>query len=240
MYGPGVPRWALLLCLSSACASATPTLSGGSTTPKGRTDLALGGAARVPTGELRDTGPLGTRLNEAADAGGVVPVAVFRRGLTRHLDLGLMVAGPLGRLEVRGEVGAREGSTRPTWLWAAAPYLGAVPDRDGSGRGVRFGLDVPFVRAIDFGGIYDVWVGPRVGLEGVRGRFRDDLGAAGEGWQLSLRAGAVLGLAAGFRRVHALLEVTVAWEQQWGELQGIDLSRGGLVLIPAFGLRVRI
>ncbi len=239
MYGRSVLRWALLLCLSSACASAIPAMSGGSTTPKARTDLALGGAARVPTGDLRNPGALGTRLNEAADAGGIVPVAVFRRGLTRHLDLGVMVAGPLARLELRGEVGAREASTRPTWIWTAAPFVGGVPDRNGSGHGVRFGFDAPFVRAIDFGGIYDLWVGPRVGLEGVRGRFEGDLGAD-DGWQVSLRAGAVFGLAVGFRRLHALLEVTVAWEQQWGELQGIDLARGGLVLVPAFGLRARL
>ncbi len=238
MYGAPVPRWALLLCLSSACASAVPALSGGSTTPKARTDLAVGGAARVPTGALRD--PEGVALHEAADAGGIVPVAVFRRGLSRRLDLGVMVAGAVGRLELRGEVGTREGSTRPTWVWAAAPYVGGIPDRDGSGRGVRFGLDAPFVRAIDFGGVYDLWVGPRVGLEGVRGRFRGAREDKSQGWQLSLRAGAVVGLAAGFRRVHALIELTVAWEQQWGELQGTDLGRGGLVLLPAFGLRVRI
>ncbi|MGB5548146.1 MAG: hypothetical protein WBM74_16330, partial [Polyangiales bacterium] len=38
----------------TGCATAVPAMSGGSTTPKNRTDLGLGGAARVPLGDLRD------------------------------------------------------------------------------------------------------------------------------------------------------------------------------------------
>ena len=50
----------------------------------------------------------------------------------------------------------------------------------------------------------------------------------------------MIGLAAGFRRVHAFVEVTIAWEQQWGSHGDLSLDRGGVVLIPAAGLRVRI
>ena len=56
----------------------------------------------------------------------------------------------------------------------------------------------------------------------------------------ALRAGAVLGMAAGFRRVHAFVEVT-AWAEGWFAQHGdLDLDRFGLVLTPSFGLRIRI
>ncbi|HJK90513.1 MAG TPA: hypothetical protein RMH85_34655 [Polyangiaceae bacterium LLY-WYZ-15_(1-7)] len=225
--------------LLSGCASAVPAWSGGSTTPKQRTDVALGGAARVPTGELRDLEGLPQR--RAAQGGGVVPVGMLRRGLTRHLDVGLMVAGTDARLELRGELGVEEGSTRSAWVWAVAPQVGWIPEEDGSGSGTRFGLDLPFVRAMDFGGVYDVWFGLRVGAEGVTGDFAlEEGGAAAGASAFGLRAGGLVGLAAGFRRVHAFLEVTVAYERWWGSHGERSLDRGGAVLLPAFGLRVRL
>ncbi|MEM9072206.1 MAG: hypothetical protein AAGE52_27110 [Myxococcota bacterium] len=228
----------LCLCLMG-CVSAIPTVTGGSTTPKQRTDVALGGAIRVPTGDLRHGGPSESRARATADAGGVVPVAVGRYGLTRHLDLGLMVAGSVVRLDLRGEFGVTEGSTRSTWVWSIAPYGGYIGDRDDAGSGARFGLDIPLAYAIDFGGLYDVWIGPRIGIEGIVGSY--DQGTGRESASLvALRGGAMIGMAAGFRRVHAFLEVTVAWEQQWGSHDDLELDRGGVVLIPAFGLRVRI
>ena len=42
------------LAALSGCATAVPAMSGGSTTPKNRTDVGLGGAARVPLGDLKD------------------------------------------------------------------------------------------------------------------------------------------------------------------------------------------
>ena len=66
------------------CATAVPAMSGASTTPKNRTDLGLGGAARVPLGDLRDPtvlDPGESQYRYAADAGGVVPMAYGRYGI---------------------------------------------------------------------------------------------------------------------------------------------------------------
>lgn len=221
------------------CASAMPTVSGGSTTPKGRSDVGGGVAFRVPTGDLRDEDPLESRVADAALAGGTVPFAYTRRGLRRGVDIGLMVAGSTIRAEVRGERVISEGSTRPAWTWGIAPYVGPTVEDESSGRGVRFGLDVPLAYGIDFGGLYDFWVGLRGMVEGLVGDFvrqdREERASV-----MALRGGAMIGLAAGFRRVHAFVEVTIAWERQWGSHGDLDLDRGGIVLIPAAGLRVRI
>ena len=66
------------------CATAVPAMSGASTTPKNRTDLGLGGAARVPLGDLRDPAVLDpgeSQYRYAADAGGLVPMAYGRYGI---------------------------------------------------------------------------------------------------------------------------------------------------------------
>ena len=82
-------------------------MSGGSITPKNRTDLGLGGAARAfrsasfATPSVVDPGE--SQYRYAADAGGVVPMGYGRYGLAKNWDLGLMVSGPNVRVEARYE-----------------------------------------------------------------------------------------------------------------------------------------
>jgi len=231
---------ALLLLGVSGCASALPTFTGGSTTPERRGDVGVGGAARVPTGDLkRVDDPLGSGFVGEADAGGVAPVAYGRYGLPNHLDLGLMVAGTVVRLDLRWESVVVEDSTRPAWIVGVAPYGGwIVGDETGEGGG-RVGIEVPVAYGIDFGGIYDVWVGVRAGAERAFGDF-DQAGVITGAHATGVRGGAMIGMALGFRRLHALLELTAAYERWWGAQGSVSLDRGGFVLIPAFALRLRI
>ena len=237
-----IPAIAVAIVISaSGCASALPTFTGGSTTPASRGDVGLGGAARVPTGDLRSPDdPFGSGYIEAADAGGVVPVAYGRYGTEGDYDVGLMIAGTTLRLELRHETVIEEDSTRPTWVYGLAPYLGWIPSAEGqSGGGGRVGLDLPAAYAVDFGGIYDIWVGARAGVEYAWGDF--ELGGAMQGADaFGVRIGAMIGMALGFRRLHALLELTAAYEHWSGSHGALSLTRGGLVLIPAFAIRVRI
>jgi hypothetical protein len=50
----------------------------------------------------------------------------------------------------------------------------------------------------------------------------------------------VIGMALGVRRIHALLELTAAYEYWFIDHAGGSLNRGGFVLIPGFGLRLRL
>ncbi|MEZ4288393.1 MAG: hypothetical protein R3A47_09675 [Polyangiales bacterium] len=241
------------------CASAMPTYAGGSTTPQYRADVALGGAVRLPTGALKsielDGLPNGYR--RAGEAGGVVPAAMVRYGVARDWDLGVVWAGTTGRLDVRKERRVQEGIDQRVWLFSIAPYAGWIGNEDASGKGYRVGLDAPILYAAEIGGLYEFWIGPRFGAEYAAGDFAfGDVSAGGaaaggaaaggagaarvnmSAWVL--KSGATLGMALGFRRIHAIIELTAAWEQCFGTQRGESLRRGGMVLTPAFAMRVRL
>ena len=236
---------ALLLALplvTGGCATAVPAMSGASITPNHRTDIALGGAARAPLGKLRDPAVLDPGQSEyryAADAGGVVPMAYGRYGIAKRWDLGLMVSGSTVRAEARYEKVLSQGTTRSALLVGLVPYGGWIPDRDESGSGGRVGFEVPFVVGVDFGGIYELWLGARGSGEYVFGDFQvagSEQRASGAG----VRVGPVVGMALGVRRIHVLIELTAAYEHWFIDHAGASLDRGGFVLIPGFGLRFRL
>ena len=85
------------------CASTLPAWSGGSATPTRRGDIAVGAAARVPTGSLRNTSTLMGSEARRVEAGGIVPAAMGRYGLGGGRDLGLLVAGIHAGLTPRRE-----------------------------------------------------------------------------------------------------------------------------------------
>jgi hypothetical protein len=224
---------------AGGCASAIPSWEGGSTTPEHRTDLALGGAVRIPVANMREAGPADSAYRGAVESGGMVPVAMGRYGLTEDYDLGLMVAGTVVRADFRREIVTARGSTRKAFVFAFSPFGGAIPDDDDRGSGARVGGELRGVYGADVGGLYDAWIGLRLGVEHARGDFRlaDTFEPARA---TALRAGAVVGMAVGFRRLHAFVEVT-AWAEGWLASHGNqDLDRFGLVLTPSFGLRLRI
>ena len=227
------------LALAGACAAPLPSWEGGSTTPQSRSDIALGGAAQVPVGTMRNTDPAESGYRDQVSNGGVVPVGALRYGLDRGYDIGLLVAGPVVRLDLRRELVLSNGSTRKALVFALAPFGGAIVDDDEQGSGMRVGAEARAAYGADVGGLYDAWVGLRLGVEHARGDFAlAGVSVAGQG--TALRAGLMLGLAVGFRRLHAFAEVT-AWAEGWIASHGeIDLNRFGLVLTPSFGLRLRI
>ncbi|MGB8329535.1 MAG: hypothetical protein WCE62_05360 [Polyangiales bacterium] len=241
-------RWTgLALVLASlaalgGCATALPAMSGGSTTPRNRGDLGLGGAARVPLGDLKDPevpDPGQSQYQYATDAGGVVPMAYGRYGLAHDWDLSLMVSGATVQAVARHETVLKEGTSRSALIVGLAPFGGWIPDRDGSGSGGRVGFEVPFVYGVDIGGIYEVWLGARASGQYVFGDFQvsgSEQRASGAGVQV----GPVIGMALGVRRVHALIELTAAYEHWFIDHAGESLNRGGFVLIPGFGIRLRL
>ena len=237
----GVGFVLLTLAALGGCATAVPAMMGASTTPRKRTDVGLGGAARVPLGDLKDPAVLDpgeSQYRYAADAGGVVPMAYGRYGFAENWDLGLMVSGSTVRLDVRYERVLAEGTTRKALVVGMAPYGGWIPDRDESGRGGRVGFEVPFVFGVEIGGIYELWLGARGSGEYVFGDFQiagSEERASGAG----IRAGPVVGMALGVRRIHALVELTAAYEYWFIDHAGASLNRGGFVLIPGFGIRLR-
>lgn len=226
----------------TGCATAVPAMSGGSTTPKNRTDLGLGGAVRVPLGDLRDPvvlDPGDSEYRYATDAGGVVPMAYGRYGIGERWDLGLMVSGTTVKVEARYERVIQEGTTRSSLVVGLAPYGGWIPERDQSGSGGRVGFEVPFIYGVEIGGVYELWFGARGSGEYVFGDFQVS-GSQQKASGAGLRLGPVIGMALGVRRVHALIELTAAYEYWFIDHAGTSLDRGGFVLIPGFGIRLRL
>lgn len=197
-----------------ACAPAHPLLTGATTTPEDRGALSLGGAARIPLGEALP--------EEAASPGGVVPVAGFRHGIAPNTDVGAMVAGTLGRIDIRQQLVLQEDIVRMVLTGAIAPYAGAVDE-----GGLRYGADLPLTFAVDGDSLVELWIGPRLGVE----RAETDA----EGWTTGFRVGGVAGLGFGFRHLHALIELTAQYETWSGQV-----DRDGVVLTPAFALRLRL
>lgn len=228
----------VLLEAMSGCATAVPAMVGGSTTPKHRTDIGVGGAARVPLGNLKVWDP--PDFQPSANAGGVAPMAYGRYGLGKTWDLGLMVAGTMLRVDVRHETLLRDGSTRSSLVVGIAPYGGWITESGPRSAGGRAGLEVPFTFGVDIGGIYEFWIGARASGEWVTADFEtSDVDGLEFGW--GVRIGPVIGMALGVRRFHALLELTAAYEH-WsiGSDDGGRLKRNGVALIPGFALRLRL
>jgi hypothetical protein len=159
---------------------------------------------------------------------GVAPVAFVRHGLSDDVDLGVEVAGSSLRGNLRGQIAL--GSIAHVMI-GAVPSVGALYDGSG-GVAFRGGGTVPVAITIDASGLYELWVGARVGLEHVAGEL------SGRSVDLSgLRTGGVIGMGVGFRNLHLLVELAVDHELWWGSLGDSSVQRNGIALTPAFALR---
>lgn len=238
--------WLTALLAVAGCAPAMPSLSGGSATPARRVDLAVGGAARVVPGRRALPTGVGddSSVPRSAGAGGVVPVIAVHHGAADRWEWGVSVAGTQARLGLRRERVRTNDTVRHAWVTGGGLIFGWTVDEgidgiEGDG-GARVGAEASVVYAVDYGGLYEIWAGPRLGAEHVGGRFARGADTPSAN-ALVLRAGAVLGLGLGFRRLHALVELTAAYEGWLAGAHGdADLDGGGFVLIPAFALRLRI
>jgi len=240
----------LPLLLFTGCAASAPTLAGGRAAPEGRTEVSLGGATRIPFGELasrkrrRDVEAEAAR--RSAWVGGAVPVGAARFGLGDGWDAGLVAGGTRARLELRRELVVQEGLTRVVVLLGAGGLLGAANDGDDTpfepGTGVRFGGELPLLVAADATGLGEAWAGFRLGAEAVRvdvPRPEDSTGPGPLKVPLdgrSFRSELVLGFGWGFRNLHVLFELAAGHEWWWTRLG----DRRGAVLTPAFVLRYRL
>jgi len=222
-----------LLAAAAGCAPAAPSFAGGRTVPPGRADLATGAAFRVPTGELAPAAG-GDEADQAlrfGAPGGAAPVVFLRYGLGPQADLGLDGTGTSGRALLRARLPFLGFGSLIVGL---APHLGVGGDEDAAA--LRVGGTVPVVLSFDVLSVLELWVGARGGLEHIGGGE-----AGGVSVELTgVRTGGVIGLATGFRRLHVLIELGIDHEYWTGSVGDSSIERNGLVLTPAFTIRLRL
>ncbi|MGE0784159.1 MAG: hypothetical protein AB7S26_00625 [Sandaracinaceae bacterium] len=217
--------------VATGCAPVLPSLAGGRVTPNGRVDVAGGAAVRVPVGDLvaQVTPDDVERSLAVAGPGGVAPLGVFRVGVARDLELGAVVAGSTAHVMLRGQL--RLSPTVRLTL-GLMPFAGGAGDERASA--LRLGGQVPAVLGISISGVYEAWFGLRAAGEYLGGEADSrELMLAG------IRVGGVVGLAAGFRRLHVIAELGVDHEWWLGSFGDTSISRTGIALTPGFAVRLR-
>jgi hypothetical protein len=222
----------LAAALFVACAPVAPMLTGGRTTPRDRTDLALGAAVRVPVGDMVVQSALDDldRTLALGAGGGAAPIGFVRYGLTEDLELGGEITPSQLRATLRGQLPL--GSLGLLNL-GIAPFGGYA--LEGDALAARGGALATLAVTLDISSIYEAWIGVRVGVEHAAGELGESSLAL-----TGLRTGGAVGIGIGFRRFHVLIELAVDHELWWGSLDDSSIQRNGVVLTPAFAFRLRL
>lgn len=236
-----------LACLALAgCAAPQPMFLGGRTTPRDRADLGVGGAARIPLADLQppERPVNGEQLLHHAEAGGVAPVAWGRWGFAEDWSAGLLLSGTGLRLDVVGELRLSQfvrliGGLMPYGGYARSETPDPATLVASPSEGWRVGALAPIAIGVDMGGVIEGWLGARVGFEHVEGALGpEEMRTSGN--LSAFRGGLVLGIAAGLRRLHVIVELAADYEYWRGALAGAEIERHGVALTPGFAIRLRL
>lgn len=235
-----------LAIVVGGCAAPQPMFLGGRTTPRDRVDLGAGGAARIPLGDLQppEMPAEGERLLHYAESGGVAPVAWGRWGFADDWSAGLLLSGTTLRLDVVGELRLSQfvrliGGVMPYGGYARADAPDPMTLVASAAEGWRVGAIAPLAIGVDMGGVIEGWLGARVGFEHADGALGpEEMRTSGN--LSAFRGGLVLGIAAGLRRLHVLVELAADYEYWLGSLGGVRVERQGVALTPGFAVRLRL
>ena len=179
--------------------------------------------------------------NELAVAPAVAPWVAGRFGIEGNNEAGLTYGGRSLRLDARHafELGA---TTLSVGLGGSA-LAARRPDSAGSGV-YGGGLDLPLLLGWrSRSDVYCGWVGPRGGVEVLRGRILDsELGpVAGPATALDASfvhgfVGGVAGARVGFRHLHVAIEVDAAWHRVGGTLGPSSVTLNQVTVTPSGAL----
>jgi hypothetical protein len=178
-------------------------------------------------------------LQAVSAAPGVAPWIGIRAGLPRSNEAGLSATSRTVRLDGRH---AFDLGTLTLSLGAGANAIFSGRLEDGQDpRSVTVyggGADIPvLIGANTANDLYALWVGPRLGLDWVGGRVDGPAASvAGEFSARRIHAGLVLGLRAGFRHLHAALEVSATYHHIDGSIGGLDVTTQQWAIAPAGAL----
>ena len=246
---------AALALFAAACGGGVPLLHGAHALSPGKTLTGVGfsgtftaGAARDAMTAARTSDPSTPGRDEllakdaavtAALAPSVAPFVAMRIGLGGDNEVGFAYTGRFLRFD------ARHAFESGKWAFSAgagargslnAANAGAESDGAASSpRAPAYGFDVPLlVGWRSAAGVVSLWGGARGGLD----RIHSGSNEATPG-SLNLthwRAGGVVGLAIGFRHVHAAIELETSYHGVKGTFGSANVEVRGVTLTPAGGL----
>lgn len=219
----------------SACAMSTPAFSGARTTPRDRADVIVGAAVRTPVSDLArsnaERSAEDRNLLTLLGREGVTPTGSFRYGVSEYVDVGATVSATTLALTARRSFVLDEDTRIIVGLQPRGGWLSGD-----DAHGYLFGANVPLVLGRNFGGVYEFWAGISVGIDRAAGR----VGGTNDVSSTGFRTGAVVGLSVGLRTIAALVELAADYEWWNGKQGSTSAAMNGLVLTPAFALRIRL
>jgi hypothetical protein len=186
-------------------------------------------------------------LVSAAVAPGLAPFVGARVGVGNRFEGGLAYTGRGIRADMR-----RSFEDGP---WSLSVGVGGSATLYGRQQGTDlpnvnlaslhgFGLDVPVLVGWEsVSGLYTLWAGPRGGFEHVTVETLTSepksvtIGAPPISLEATRwNAGAVVGIATGFRHVHVAIEAGIAYQIVSGTYNGNEVTVRGLTITPASAL----
>jgi hypothetical protein len=176
---------------------------------------------------------------------GVSPIVGGRVGIGNGFEGGIAYTGRGIRVDARHAWNLTEEVALSLGVGGSTIFYGQEQSSTLPGVDVSslygYGADVPLLIGWQStAGLYQVWGGVRGGGEhGTIGTLTSEPKAVslglpppplrGERWY----GGALVGAAAGFRHVHAALQLEASYETVVGRFNGTDASAGGFVLSPS-------
>jgi hypothetical protein len=237
--GGGVPLLHGAHALSPGSTLTAAGFSGTFTAGGARSAVEAARASDVSTPEREELLAKSDAVGRAL-APGVAPFVSMRVGIAGDNDVGISYTGRFLRLDARHVfesdrwafslgAGAR-GSINASNAAAEGGSTSTTPRPHG------YGFDVPLlVGWRSAAGIVSLWGGARGGFDRVYAAVSSNVGTSDVDlthW----RAGGVAGLAIGFRRVHAAIELEACYHGIHGSWGSTEVELGGVSLTPAGGL----
>jgi hypothetical protein len=171
----------------------------------------------------------------------IAPWVSARMGLGDGNEGGLTYSGRSIRLDARHAF-SLGGPALSVGLGASALAVRRPGEELRGGSIFGGGIDVPVLLGVrSTSDLYAIWLGPRAGIEFLRGRAYDESQMLNGSVDASARhifAGFVIGARAGFRHVHVALELDGAYHRADGSIGATSIGRNQLSLTPGGALLI--
>jgi hypothetical protein len=225
---------------TTACGGGVPLLHPAHVLPPGRVEVGAGMSGELA---LQTSAAGSSTLQELAVSPGVAPWASGRVGIAGDNEGGLTYTGRTVRLD--GRHAFPIGGLALSIGLGGSAIVAHQPGHGFDASGVYGGgLDVPVLLGIHTtGDLYSLWIGPRGGVELLRGRLA--IANVGEPNEDLVDAeathgfiGGLVGFRVGFRHVHVSVEGSFAYHHASGKIGSTPVTLDQTSVTPGGALQI--